>query len=528
MKVGSAVCLRKTIKCKKSNTSNINATNKEIDIENEGHNVEVNGVENGAVSNKKTYTFSISWDNPIIRFGEGIQKIKVPGEKYGFEVPRYYSRIFGDSGISAYLIAIYGLLYSTEWEDKISIWQNSVLSQADLSLDKCYQKNKENQLSNRGKSSVKCEENNENIRENGIVHNNGNAINHQNETKMSEVKDSNSRSAENGLAESRNKEKEEKEEKEEQKEATVSPYYRHQLFNELYFLVDGGTVWADSTYGIPNPYSNDFIKKTHENSIEGNNGEKREITENSRRIGEREEKEKKETEEKKKETKKEKVKKKEEEKEVACVSEGRSGWFNDTMAIMLQIPVEKFKVHDHILLMNNCLASRDTYDVRDKESNVKSFNNNDVHNGSNGCNYDCNKNHNNHDAIFSDTPILNHTITNDINSNNHKSPINAMNYSSNINNYDKNKINQNKTKNHLIKSDKNTKNSTKTNENKNNDYYNVFTKQKEHMLKNKNEVIIAAMRVLHFVMETHDKNVKSSKIAGDQVGLYCLIYLIVH
>ena len=25
------------------------------------------------------------------------------------------------------------------------------------------------------------------------------------------------------------------------------------LFNELYFLVDGGTVWTDSTAGLPNP-----------------------------------------------------------------------------------------------------------------------------------------------------------------------------------------------------------------------------------------------------------------------------------
>jgi hypothetical protein len=514
VKVGSAVCLRKTIKCKKSNTSNISTTNKEIIIGNQGHYVKVNGEENDAVSSKKTFTFSISWDNPIIRFGEGIQKIKERGEKYGFEVPRYYSRIFGDSGVSAYLIAIYGLLYSTEWENKISVWQNSVLSQADLSLDNCFQQNEENKQSNSGKSSAKCEENNENVCENGVVHKDGNEINRQNETEINKIKDSNSSSVENGLAESQNKVRDE-EEKEE--EAKVSPYYRHQLFNELYFLVDGGTVWADSTYGIPNPYSNDFIKK-----VIGSEGNK-EIQESAVNKNKQETKEKKEGENVEKE-------------EVVSGSEGRSGWFNDTMAIMLQIPVEKFKVHDHIRLMNKHLTSKDSIDVKDNESNVNNYNNdnheNGGHNRSNDFNYDCNKNHYSRNTITSNTPILNHTITNDINSsNNHNSPINAINYSNIIDNYDKDRITQNDTKNHLVVSVENTKKSIKTNENKNNNNCNVFTKQKEHILKNKNEVIIAAMKVLHCVMQTHDENGKNSKIAGDQVGLNrlnCLIHLIVH
>jgi hypothetical protein len=32
-----------------------------------------------------------------------------------------------------------------------------------------------------------------------------------------------------------------------------SQYYRSQLFNELYFLVDGGTIWTDSCNAIENP-----------------------------------------------------------------------------------------------------------------------------------------------------------------------------------------------------------------------------------------------------------------------------------
>ena len=33
---------------------------------------------------------------------------------------------------------------------------------------------------------------------------------------------------------------------------SVPEYYKHQLFNELYFLVDGGTIWTDSSGGVAN------------------------------------------------------------------------------------------------------------------------------------------------------------------------------------------------------------------------------------------------------------------------------------
>ena len=32
----------------------------------------------------------------------------------------------------------------------------------------------------------------------------------------------------------------------------VPDYYKHQLFNELYFLVDGGCIWSDTDSGVPN------------------------------------------------------------------------------------------------------------------------------------------------------------------------------------------------------------------------------------------------------------------------------------
>ena len=35
----------------------------------------------------------------------------------------------------------------------------------------------------------------------------------------------------------------------------LPPYYRSQLFNELYFLADGGTVWTDTAAGVTNTNS---------------------------------------------------------------------------------------------------------------------------------------------------------------------------------------------------------------------------------------------------------------------------------
>ena len=61
-------------------------------------------------------------------------------------------------------------------------------------------------------------------------------------------------------------------------------------------------------------------------------------------------------------------------------------------------------------------------------------------------------------------------------------------------------------------------------ENKNN----VFIKEKKHILDNKNETLIAAMKVLHFVMNIHDEDVKNLQIAGDQVSrvIFNFIYLL--
>ena len=525
VKVASAVCLRKTIKCIKSSTSNSRSLDNEMKVNERNEKKDL-------ITNKRTFTFSLSWDNPIIRFGKGIQKIKDPTQKYGSEVPRYYSRIFGDSGVSAYLIAIYGLLYSSEWENKISNWQNSVLSVADTSLKNCFKDNRTNSSSNYSdRTSLRSDENIKNDISNPNM--NGNK----------REEDKSEGSHENEIVNNATDDKDQSD-----TAATVSSSYRHQLFNELYFLVDGGTVWADSKYGIPNPYSTDFIKSIYKDCVGSNNRENKEITEINGRIGKNgnnkseeilpgnssderqeteinDEKKKKEIEVKKEmEMKKEKETEEEKEKEnVTPVGQGRTGWFSDTMAIMLQIPEKEFKVHDYIRVTNERSASNVKYD---KNMNIY----NDDKKSYNSC-YDYNDNHNDDDSVNSSTPILEqnghnekcndiHTIDNSFNTMNNSDNTNK------INNFSNN-CHETENPSDNDSSDK-YKKSVHENAQKNNTYdkNNVFVKEKKHILNNKNEILIAAMKALHFIMNIHDENVKNLQTAGDQVRVILnFIYL---
>ena len=523
----------------KSNTSTSRSINDEIKV-NEGNGIEENREKKNVITNKKTFTFSLSWDNPIIRFGEGIQKIKEPTEKYGFEVPRYYSRIFGDSGVSAYLIAIYGLLYSSEWENKISKWQNSILSVADKSLTNCFKEYKTNLSSNCSNGTLLK---GDDKTENDATHKKKNG------NKREEDKSGGSHKNENeNVFVNVNVNVNEATDDHSESAATVSSSYRHQLFNELYFLVDGGTVWADSTYGIPNPYSTDFIKNIYKDCVDGNNRENKVNTEINGRIGENGNNKSKEIlpgndsdggpeveindETKKKEVEvKRKMEKEEKEKEnVTPVYEGRTGWFSDTMAIMLQIPEKEFKVHDYIRVIDECLTSNVKYDT-----NI--YNKNDDKK-SDGCCYDYNDNHNDDDSINSSTPILDVTLSNESDINTNSTSINTINNSNNMN-----KINNPSSNSFEIKNPSDDNSSDKYNKSvhenaqnykSNHDKNNIFIKEIKHILNDKNEILIAAMKVLHFIMNVHDENVKNLQIAGDQVRVifnfhlftYIIIFLI--
>ena len=112
----------------------------------------------------RSYSFSLAWDNPRIRFG------RLPTNET--PVVRYYTRFFGVGGNNSHHLAAYALQHYERWESSISSWQDSVI---------------------------------------------------------------------NGSG-------------------NVPDYFKYHLFNELYYLVDGGTVWADSSNGKPNRTATSFLE----------------------------------------------------------------------------------------------------------------------------------------------------------------------------------------------------------------------------------------------------------------------------
>ena len=197
------------------------------------------------------------------------EPVKSGNNPYGFDVPRYYSRFFGDSGHVACMIASYGLIYSSEWENRIVTWQNSVLSKAESALNPMIKKEKKKKSENNKKCGSK----------------NGDVININ--------RDDRNYNDKNDDGENNDDIKNDKfdndidcNEEEDAIRNLVPEFYRYQLFNELYFLVDGGSVWTDSTYGVPSTYvshncadikkcENDGVSKTRdedENEDEDENG----------------------------------------------------------------------------------------------------------------------------------------------------------------------------------------------------------------------------------------------------------------
>lgn len=156
--VAAAVCLRFTVSPRSDTSSSTN--------------------------NRKSFPFALAWDQPMTRFGTGKA------------LPRYYTRFFGASGLSAPGIASFALRNFKRWEEQIRDWQNTVTLRSPFTIADF---NEELQDTVQSTSDSPC-------------------LPHQ----RNEV------------------------------EVTEKGYFNHLLFNELYYLVDGGTVWTDSTSGFPN------------------------------------------------------------------------------------------------------------------------------------------------------------------------------------------------------------------------------------------------------------------------------------
>jgi non-lysosomal glucosylceramidase len=70
---------------------------------------------------KSNYPFSVSWDNPVARFGEGRGHY------------RYYTAFFSKNGLSSPSIAAYALNQVVDWEHRICEWQNPILENKNIS-----------------------------------------------------------------------------------------------------------------------------------------------------------------------------------------------------------------------------------------------------------------------------------------------------------------------------------------------------------------------------------------------------------
>ena len=141
-------------------------------------------------SNSKIFPFSLSWDNPFVRFGHHNAHSSNNGSGVsGLVLPRYYTKFFGTSGLSAPELAAYALLQVHDWKHRIEQWQQTTLQ------------------GNYSSSDV-----------NTPRETSGGSMDPEHTTQRKQSEN----------------------------------YYDHMLFNELYFLADGGTVWTDSTAGVSN------------------------------------------------------------------------------------------------------------------------------------------------------------------------------------------------------------------------------------------------------------------------------------
>lgn len=111
----------------------------------------------------------------------------------GHALPKYYSRFFGKSGTSASNLACYALQHVDDWQARINAWQGETLAKMEAAHE--------------GSGST------------------------DDDRKKHTTTPSTSSKASN---------------------RQDRAYYKHMIFNELYYLVDGGTFWLDSTAGESN------------------------------------------------------------------------------------------------------------------------------------------------------------------------------------------------------------------------------------------------------------------------------------
>jgi hypothetical protein len=155
------------------------------------------------------YRFALSWDNPVGHFGPSI----VPGQPkaLGTRLPRYYTRFFGRAGRAAWAMASYALRYGGAWTARVEGWQADTLAAASQGVTDILHPTPTPTPATATATAT--------------------AAATATTTATATATDDDPLPREDPLP----------------------TYYKSQLFNELYFLVDGGTLWLDTSDGVPNP-----------------------------------------------------------------------------------------------------------------------------------------------------------------------------------------------------------------------------------------------------------------------------------
>jgi hypothetical protein len=201
--VGSAVCLRKSIPSRSS----------------------------------AVFSFSLAWDIPQTQFG-----VDSPS------VPKYYTRFFGRNRLSAHSLAALALLRANNWESRIHEWQESVLKANEkVNHEVNLHVPKTRQLRSPSAPGGPFEAGSRSI---------SLSVSGTEETAIDSGVDSSA-----GFAQASDSEMgaQDQGHVEGPDSVSIPDSYKHMIFNELYFLVDGGTFWTDTSDGVPNDVIIDAI-----------------------------------------------------------------------------------------------------------------------------------------------------------------------------------------------------------------------------------------------------------------------------
>jgi hypothetical protein len=210
--VGSAICLRKTIPGKSSSV----------------------------------YSFSLAWDLPKTQFGRDSPS-----------VPKYYTRFFGRNKLSAHSLAVLALLRCNNWESRIIDWQESVLA-ANENVNKEINMHVPRVRQHRSPSAPAGPYSSPSTSP-GVSRSDSALAAVLNQTNVEKLTSASTTAAEAASAATASGPRNSGDTIA-TAGSTIGPdrvgvpdYYKHLLFNELYFLVDGGTIWTDTCEGVPNP-----------------------------------------------------------------------------------------------------------------------------------------------------------------------------------------------------------------------------------------------------------------------------------